>query len=77
MIKDFAAGRTQVASVDNARTRASWRHSWEVLHLHPRRPDGTTESFLAGESTQGQNFPINPYKLTPNMVAGLITSLYQ
>ena len=32
---------------------------------------GTTESFLAGESTLGQNFPINTYNLTPNMVAGL------
>ena len=38
---------------------------------------GTTESFLAGESDQGQPFPISKFNLTPNMVAGLITSLYQ
>ena len=35
------------------------------------RSRGTAESFLAGESNQGQNFPINQYNLTPNMVSGL------
>ena len=38
---------------------------------------GTTESFLAGETNQGQPFPVSTFNLTPNMVSGLITSLYQ
>ena len=78
VVSDFASGGTQVAFVDNAsdpnQVASLLGKSYAYI---PIALSGTTESFLAGASNQGQNFPINNYKLTPNMVAGLITSLYQ
>ena len=69
---------TQIAFVDNAsdprRLACLLGKSYAYI---PIALSGTTESFLAGESNEGQNFPINQFKLTPNMVAGLLTSLYQ
>ena len=78
VINDFATGGSTISFVDNAsdptQVAQLLGHSYAYI---PIALSGTTESFLAGESDQGQNFPINDYKLTPNMVAGLITSLYQ
>jgi hypothetical protein len=78
VVKDFAAGNTTVAFVDNASDASQLGSLLGKAYAYiPIALTGTTESFLAGESNQGQNFPINQYKLTPNMVAGLLTSLYQ
>jgi hypothetical protein len=78
VVKDFASGGTQVAFVDNASDPSQLASLLGTSYAYiPVALSGTSESFLAGASTQGQNFPINNYNLTPNMVAGLITSLYQ
>ncbi len=78
VIGDFAAGGTTIAFVDNASDPSQTASLLGKAYAYiPIALSGTTESFLAGESDQGQNFPINDLKLTPNMVAGLITSLYQ
>ena len=70
--------RPRSPSSTTPRTRPSWRSLLGKSYAYiPVALSGTAESFLAGESNQGQNFPINQYKLTPNMVAGLLTSLYQ
>ena len=37
----------------------------------------TSESVLAGAANGALNYPVNSYRLTPNMVAGLLTSAYQ
>jgi hypothetical protein len=79
VINDFVTpGGSTISFVDNAsdpsQLAALLGRSYAYI---PVALSGTTESFLAGASNQGQNFPINRYKLTPNMVAGLITSLYQ
>ena len=78
VVKDFASGQTTVAFVDNASDASQLAALLGKSYAYiPVALSGTAESFLAGESNQGQNFPINQYKLTPNMVAGLLTSLYQ
>jgi hypothetical protein len=78
VVKDFAAGTTTVAFVDNASDASQLAALLGKSYAYvPIALSGTTESFLAGESNEGQNFPINQYDLTPNMVAGLLTSLYQ
>jgi len=78
VVKDFASGSTTLAFVDNAADASQLAALLGKSYAYiPIALSGTTESFLAGESNQGQNFPINQYDLTPNMVAGLLTSLYQ
>ena len=78
VVNDFATGGTTISFVDNASDPAQTASLLGKAYAYiPIALSGTTESFLAGESDQGQNFPINDFKLTPNMVSGLITSLYQ
>jgi hypothetical protein len=78
VVQDFAQGNTTVAFVDNASDASQLGSLLGKAYAYiPIALSGTTESFLAGETNQGQNFPINQFKLTPNMVAGLLTSLYQ
>jgi len=75
---DFASGSTPVAFVDNAGDPSQVAQLLGKAYAYiPVALSGTTESFLAGESAGVSSYPINSYKLTPNMVAGLITSLYQ
>jgi hypothetical protein len=45
--------------------------------LIPVAVSGTAVSMLAADSDGETAFPVSEYKLTPNMVAGLTTSLYQ
>ena len=78
VLGDFASGSSVVSFVDNASDPAQLASLLGKGYAFvPVALSGTVESFLAGASSQGQNFPINSYNLTPNMVAGLITSLYQ
>lgn len=78
VVGDYASGGAAVSFVDNASDPAQLAQLLGKSYAYiPIALSGTTESFLAGESNQGQNFPISTYNLTPNMVAGLITSLYQ
>ena len=78
VMNDFASGGSAVSFVDNAQDPNQLAALLGKQYAFvPVALSGTTESFLAGASNQGQNFPINRYQLTPNMVTGLITSLYQ
>jgi len=75
---DFASGGSVISFIDNASDPAQLASLLGKGYAFvPVALSGTVESFLAGASAQGENFPINSYNLTPNMVAGLITSLYQ
>ena len=78
VVQDFGSGNTTVAFVDNAADASQLGSLLGKAYAYiPIALSGTAESFLAGESNEGQNFPINQFNLTPNMVAGLMTSLYQ
>ncbi len=78
VVQDFAQGNTTVAFVDNASDASQLGSLLGKAYAYiPIALSGTAESFLAGESNEGQNFPIDQFDLTPNMVAGLLTSLYQ
>jgi|GEM_PF-1173987 len=78
VLEDFASGSSVVSFIDNASDPSQLASLLGKGYAFvPVALSGTVESFLAGASSQGQNFPINSYNLTPNMVAGLITSLYQ
>ena len=75
---DFTGGNATVSFVDNAADPSQDGALLGKGYAYiPIALSGTTESFLAGESVKGQSFPIDSYNLTPNMVAGLVTSLYQ
>ena len=75
---DFVNGSSTVSFIDSASDPSQLASLLGKGYAFiPVALSGTAESFLAGASNQGQNFPINSYNLTPNMVAGLITSLYQ
>ena len=78
VLGDYANGGAVVSFVDAASdpTQLALLLGKSYAYI-PIALSGTTESFLAGESNQGQNFPISTFNLTPNMVSGLITTLYQ
>ena len=78
VINDFADGGAAVSFVDNASDQGQLAQLLGKSYAYiPVALSGTTESFLAGETNQGQPFPVSTFNLTPNMVSGLITSLYQ
>jgi hypothetical protein len=77
-INDFASGGSAVSFVDNPSDPAQLAQLLGKSYAYiPVALSGTTESFLAGETNQGQPFPVSTFNLTPNMVSGLITSTYQ
>ena len=74
---DFVNGSSTVSFIDSASDPSQLASLLGKGYAFiPVALSGTVESFLAGASHQGQNYPINSYNLTPNMVAGLVTSLY-
>jgi hypothetical protein len=78
VISDFASGSASVSFVDNADDASQLAALLGKSYAYiPIAVSGTAESFLAGETNGGLPFPISSLNLTPNMVAGLITSLYQ
>jgi len=77
VISDFASGSASVSFVDNADDASQLAALLGKSYAYiPIAVSGTAESFLAGE-TNGVCVPDQQPQLTPNMVAGLITSLYQ
>ncbi len=78
VVKDFAAGNDTVSFVDNVSDESQLADLLGTSYAYiPIALTGTTEAFLAEDSDNGSIFPINNYDLTPNMVSGLLTSLYQ
>jgi hypothetical protein len=77
---DFAAGGVDVGFVDNpadATQEATLLGGKQFAYI-PVAVSGTSVGMLAGESDpSGTAFPVSQYDLTPNMVAGLITSEYE
>jgi len=78
VISDFVNGGDDISFVDNPSDVSELAtlagHSYAFI---PVALSGTVVSFLAGDSLGPVSYPVATYKLTPNMVAGLITSLYQ
>lgn len=78
VIKDFASGVTPLAFVSDAADPVQLAYALGKGYAFiPVALSGTAESFLAGASSGSNVFPIDTYKLTPNMVAGLLTTNYQ
>jgi hypothetical protein len=77
---DFAIAGVDVGFVDDPGdpTDEATLYTGQQFAYIPVAVSGTSVSFLAGESDAlGTAFPVSEYNLTPNMVAGLITSDYQ
>ncbi len=75
---DFAAGGADAAFTDNPSDPVETANLAKTPHtLIPVALSGTAVSFLASESGNSVESPLATYNLTPNMAAGLITSLYQ
>jgi hypothetical protein len=77
---DFASDGVDVGFVDDPGdpTDEGTLYAGQQFAYIPVAVSGTSVSFLAGESdARGTAFPVSEYNLTPNMVAGLITSDYQ
>lgn len=78
VLNDFASGSSIVSFVDNMADPSQIATLLgKGYALVPVALSGTEESILAGFTYKGTTFPLNSYKMTPNMLAGLITSLYQ
>jgi hypothetical protein len=77
---DFASGGVDVGFVDNpadATQEATLFGGTQFAYI-PVAVSGTSVGMLAGESDpDGTAFPVSQYDLTPNMVAGLLTSEYE
>jgi uncharacterized membrane protein YgcG len=78
VVGDFAAGGSAITFVDNpsdiSELASLAGHAYAFI---PVALSGTVVSFLAGDTVNGLSFPVANFNLTPNMVAGLITSAYQ
>ncbi len=78
VVKDFANGGSPISFIDNPSNISEIAqlagHAYAFI---PLALSGTVVSFLAGNSIGALPFPVASFKLTPNMVAGLITSAYQ
>jgi hypothetical protein len=75
---DFAAGGAGVGFTDDpADPVESANLVGKSYAFIPIALSGTAISFLASESGNNVSSPLATYNLTPNMVAGLISSLYQ
>jgi hypothetical protein len=77
---DFASGGVDLGFVDNPADTAqeATLFGGKQFAYIPIAVSGTAVGMLAGESDpSGTAFPVSEYDLTPNMVAGLITSEYE
>ena len=76
-IDDLATGGSAVAFIDNPQDAAQMAAlKGKGYKLVPVAVSATAVSFLAGDDLNGQAIPVSNYNLTPNMLAGLITSEY-
>ena len=81
VVSDFAAGNAAVGFVDNPQDAAQMAllqgKKGKPYALVPVAVSASTVAFLAGDILNSLPVPISTYNLTPNMVAGLITSDYE
>ena len=81
VVSDFAAGNAAVGFVDNPQDAAQMAllqgKKGKAYALVPVAVSASTVAFLAGDILNSLSVPISTYNLTPNMVAGLITSDYE
>ncbi len=77
---DFASGGVDIGFVDNPAdaTQEATLFGGKQFAYVPVAVSATAVGMLAGESDpNGTAFPVSQYDLTPNMVAGLLTSEYE
>lgn len=78
VITGYAAGRAAVAFTDNPQDPSELAPlKGKHYELVPVAISASTMAFLAGDILNSLSVPISTYNLTPNMVAGLITSDYE
>ncbi len=81
VVTDFAGGNAAVGFVDNPQDAAQMASlqgkKGKAYALVPVAVSASTVAFLAGDILNSLSVPISTYNLTPNMVAGLITSDYE
>ena len=79
VVSSLLSGGSQVAFTDEPQNSAEQAELAKVgVHYIPVAVSATVVAFLAGDYNQSdsQPFPVSTYNLTPNMVAGLISSDY-
>jgi hypothetical protein len=79
VVSDFASGGSQIVFTDDPDDPAQVADlEGEQYAFIPVAVSATVVAFLAGDSQPAQRvaYPVSSYNLTPNMVAGLITSNY-
>jgi hypothetical protein len=79
VVSDFSTGGTQIAFTDDPDDPAQLALlQGKNYAFIPVAVSATVVGFLAGDSQPAQRvaYPVSSYDLTPNMVAGLITSNY-
>jgi hypothetical protein len=78
VISDFATGGSTLGFVDDPADPAQEASlKGKSFAYIPVALSATSVSFLAGVSFNNLGYPLSVYNLTPNMVAGLITSEYE
>ncbi len=77
VVQNFAQGGSPVAFVDDVDDPAVLGQLLGTGYsLIPVAVSGTEVGFLGGQSVGPINFPLSSYNVTPNMLAGVITSEY-
>jgi hypothetical protein len=80
VVQDFAAGGTQLAFTDEPQDPSEVTQLAKIHYRYiPIAASATVMAFLGGDYERDPiqaAYPISSYNLTPNMVAGLITSNY-
>ena len=78
VVSDFASGGAALGFIDNPQDPSQLAPlKGKAYALVPVAVSASTVSYLAGDILNSLSVPISSYNLTPNMVAGLITSTYQ
>ncbi len=78
VVTDFVNGSSAVSFIDNVGDPNQLAGLiGQGYAFVPVALTGTAESVLAGAANGALNYPINSFKMTPTMVAGLLTSAYQ
>ncbi len=78
VVSDFNAGNTQLAFIDNPGdlTQEGLLFGGKQFAYIPVALSATVVGMLAGETVGNSATPVADYNLTPNMVAGIITTGY-
>lgn len=78
IVKDFKSGGAPLAFLDNpSDPTVEGQLAGTAYAYIPVAVSSTVVAFLAGELDGALAFPVTQFDLTPNMLAGLITSSYQ